>query len=156
MRLLTLAGLIMVATVLPGFARAEITFEGSLDGPTVGSDSPATGEATLVLNDDQTEVAFTITYSNLVGDEIAAHLHSAPPGTFGPIVFELPLGTPKNGVWEIPAQRVQSLLDGHIYVVIHSDAYPAGEIAGWVSAIEVPVDPTAWTGVRNLFHEETR
>lgn len=154
--LITLALLTLVASLNADSSRATITFEGDLDGPTIGSASPATGTATLILDDDQTLVTFTITYGNLVGEEIAAHFHTAPPGSFGRIVHELPLGTPKHGTWDIPPQSLQSLLDGHIYVIIHSDAYPAGELGGWVSATQVPTDQTSWTAIRNLYPEEAR
>jgi hypothetical protein len=141
----------LLASSPPEPLRAETRFTGELDGPTVGSDSPATGQAELVLDDAQAEAAFHITYGNLVGEEIAAHLHAAPPGSFGPIIFELPLGTPKDGVWAVPPQRLPSLLAGEIYVVVHSDSYPAGEIGGWVSADQVAAAATAWSTVRGLF-----
>ena len=132
-------------------ALAETILEGTMDGPTVGTDSEATGQISLILNDAQDSVTFEIAYRRLDGEELVSHLHIAPPGTFGPIVLELPTGNPKQGVWDIPADLVPQLLAGNIYVIIHTEAYPAGEIGGWASVVSVATEASNWSAVRALY-----
>ena len=132
-------------------ALAETVLEGGMDGVAVGSDSSATGEISLVLNDAQDAVNYVISYTGLVGEEIASHIHTAPPGSFGRIVLELPAGNPKEGTWDIPAVMVPQLLAGNIYVVIHTDAYPAGEIGGWVSIVTTLAETSSWSAIRTLY-----
>jgi hypothetical protein len=46
----------------------------------------------------------------------------------------LPLGNPKDGVAEIDAETKAALLGGGLYVNIHSEMHPAGEIRGQISS----------------------
>ncbi|HOX24272.1 MAG TPA: CHRD domain-containing protein [Candidatus Krumholzibacteria bacterium] len=145
------SSLVVLACWLPAVVVAATVFEGDLDGPAMGTDSPATGFARLVLDDAQAQVAYEITYAGLVGVEILAHIHNAPPGELGRIVHDLPLGTPKIGTWDIPAVLVGQLVAGNLYVTIHSDEYPGGEIGGWVAATSSPTAAASWSAIRTIF-----
>lgn len=146
---LALACAMLVATTT--IANAETVLIGEMDGSVLGTDSPATGTMTLVLNDAQDAVDYTISYNSLVGDETISHFHNAPPGEFGRIVLELPDGNPKVDTWDIPAVLVGELLSGRIYVVIHTTTYPGGEIGGWVSVSTATDETTPWSAIRNLY-----
>jgi len=136
-RCLTVLALALAAgaCVVPQ-SQAATVFTTALAGSneTPPNASPATGFAVLTLNDAQTQVTFHIQFSGLVGTETAAHLHHAPPGVAGPVVFGLPLGSPKNGVWPVGPTEVAWLTAGEIYVNIHSTSFPGGEIRGNLSA----------------------
>jgi hypothetical protein len=125
-------------------------FTGTLDGPTAGADSPATGQATLTLDEVTGLVHYEISYSNLQGEEFVAHLHAGAQGAFGPIVHHLPLGTPKIGIWEPTARRRAELLAGNVSVMIHTDLFPEGEIGGWVTADGAPVRARTWSAIKRL------
>jgi len=146
---LTLALAAVMALAIP--AAAETTFEATLSGAAAGTDSPATGTVEATLNDAQTELSYTISYSGLVAPETMAHFHNAPPGESGPPVHTLPPENPKVGTWEISAEMVSELLAGNIYVNIHTEEHPGGEIAGWLEESSVPADATTMSQVRSLF-----
>lgn len=115
--------------------QASTTFKATLDGASNVPPIPsvtATGSASLVLNDDQTELSFHIEYDYLSSPESDAHIHNAGPRANGPIVFQLPIGEVKDGVWEIPPAMVAELLAGRLYINIHSDIYISGEIRGQI------------------------
>jgi len=132
-------------------AAAATQFTATLDGPSSGTPSPATGTAVLVLNDAQTELSYTITYSGLLGAEVAAHFHNAPPGMNGPVMEPLPAGEPKVGVWAVTSDEVVELMAGRVYINIHTDLYPAGEIRGNVSFESVPSESQSMSSVKAEF-----
>ena len=99
---------------------------------------PGNGTGTFVLNADQTEVTYHIEYSGLVGNESDAHIHNATPRDNGPIVLQLPTGSPKDGAWQIPSDLVIELLEGRLYVNIHTDAYVQGELRGNITVTTTP------------------
>ena len=134
-------------------AGAGIVFEAVLDGdlqaPPTGS--PGTGFATVTLNDAQTEATYEITYSGLLGPETIAHFHNALPGTNGPVLFTLPVGTPKTGVWPLDAAALARLLSGSVYVNVHTTMFPGGEIRGNLAQTTVPAAAGTWGGIKNLY-----
>ena len=150
---IAMACTLLVSLSLGAPAGATTTvFTGTLDGPTAGADSPATGQATLTLDETTGLVHYEISYSNLQGEEFVAHLHAGAQGQFGPIVHHLPLGTPKVGVWEPTARRRAELLAGDVSVMIHTDLFPEGEIGGWVTADGAPVHAHTWSAIKQLLH----
>lgn len=118
----------------------QCTIDGAQNVPP--NQVPGTGSGTFVLDDLQTELTYHIEYSGLVGVEFDAHFHNATPRDNGSIVFQLPVGSPKDGVWQIPANLVTELLEGRIYVNIHTDQYVAGELRGNIMADSMGGDPT--------------
>ncbi len=110
-----------------GAPPTQFTF--ALDGNQAGNDTTATGSCTGVLDAAQ----FTIDCTHNVADAIAAHIHKAPPGVDGNIVFPFASGTsPIHGVWNLSASDVTDLLGGQLYVNVHSNAFPLGEIRGQI------------------------
>ena len=95
--------------------------------------SPGTGIGDVTLRQDGM-LDFNISFQGLLGNEIAAHFHGpAMFGQNGPVVFGLPLGSPKIGsVGPLDAQQQSDLLAGLWYVNIHSSQFPGGEIRGQV------------------------
>ena len=147
--------LVLVAAMAAGTAHGSVTFEATIDGaqmvpPTA---SPATGTAVLVLNDAETEVAYSVTYSGLEGVETGAHFHNAGPGQNGGILLTLPIGTPKAGIWVVTAHDVGELYAGRVYVNIHTTLYPGGEIRGNIveSVAAAPDDGLTWGRIKALY-----
>ncbi len=147
--------LALTAAAAAGIAQGSVTFEAILDELQMvpPSGSPATGTAVLVLNDAQTEVAYTITYSGLEGVETDAHFHNAGPGQNGSVVHFLPAGNPKAGIWNITVHDVAELFAGRIYVNIHTTLYPGGEIRGDImeSVAAAPDDRLSWSRIKALY-----
>lgn len=132
-------------------ALAETQFTAVLNGGAAGTTSPAMGSATLVLNDDLDEVTYTIEYSGLLGTETAAHFHNAGPAETGPVVEPLPATNPKTGTWMIEPDEVVELLAERIYINIHTDMFPAGEIRGNVTFDVVPTEEQSLSEVKSDF-----
>jgi hypothetical protein len=136
-------------------ARAELTFTAVLDGQHAvpPTDSSATGTATLVLNDARTEVRYSIQFTGLVGQETAAHFHRGKAGTIGPILYTLPLGSSKAGVWPVSEEEVADLLAGRVYILVHSDPYWTGEIRGDLELVSLATDRATWGRLKSIFSQ---
>lgn len=95
------------------------------------------------LSADETELRFIITAYVLTGPVTAAHFHNAPASTAGPAVFDLApfltevdqdvalAGASLLADWSIE-NVVEEIRAGRVYVNLHTDAYPDGEIRGQV------------------------
>lgn len=112
-------------------------FTASLDaaqeGGTVTPDT-ATGTASLTLT--PAGLVYSLTVEGLSGPITASHFHNAPAGMDGGVVHDIGAdydGTTARGVWTV-GEGVESfiseILDGNIYVNIHTGANPGGEIRG--------------------------
>jgi hypothetical protein len=113
--------------------------------------SPATGFGTFSL-DGSKMFSYNISYSGLVSPELAAHVHSGTAGQNGTVVFQLPPGNPKVGVWGplTPAQESELSIDGW-YCNIHTNKYPSGEIRGQIILESVPTEQTTWGSIKALY-----
>ena len=125
-----------------GNSDGTTSFVATLDGVQEAPPTPTegTGQGTFTLNAEQTELSYDITASGLTGLVTAAHFHRAPRGTAGDIVFPITDRVTENegqvtimGVWpELTAANVADLLAGNLYVNLHTQQNPAGEIRGQV------------------------
>ena len=116
-----------------------LSFSADLDGgqetPPVDTDAAGTGTATL--SEDETTIDFLFTATGLSGPVTAAHFHEAPPGVAGGIVIDLGADLSQvgdlvtlEGSAAVDADFVTALRNGDIYVNLHTDENPAGEIRG--------------------------
>jgi hypothetical protein len=131
----------------------DFKFEADLDGDTSvpPTATPASGYALLLLNADMTEVSYYVEYQDLLGEEVAAHFHHGGPGQLGPIFFTLRSGNPKTGIWNVTAFEASELLNGAIYVNVHSTAFPGGEIRGDFDNYVIQVDQVTWGAIKDLY-----
>jgi predicted outer membrane repeat protein len=126
---------------------SNLLFTAALDGTqqVPPTDSPATGSADLLLSPDQTTLTFYVTFVNLEGMPTAIHLHNAPAGQNGPVatdadganieLSDLPQDTSDTAgpqTFTVTADFVSQLLQGNIYVNLHTTAFTGGEIRGQV------------------------
>jgi hypothetical protein len=111
------------------------------------SGSPAIGTLTGEYDSDLNMFSFSWEISDdLIGvpSSPGAHLHNAPSGTAGDIVyaFNEPDGTwalSGSAVWTgLSQDLVDELFAGNIYANFHTDAFPAGEVRGQISQIPAP------------------
>jgi Cu/Zn superoxide dismutase len=99
----------------------------------VGTASDRTGFAICVLNSDSTELSLHIEHNIDIADLTAGHIHSAPKCSNGGVVYSLgSLTSPITEVWTISPTDVQTLLDGNLYINLHTVTNPAGEIRGQI------------------------
>ena len=139
------------------------------------SSSQASGSGSFLLNADQTQLSFNISYKNIEGATITGtHFHNEAFGVNGPIVrgltpseqngLTVPNGT-LSGVWTssdpvgiggiptsgpLTAALVNELLANRIYFNIHSTLFPSGEIRGQLFGQGFVGTATGTGGVRNI------
>jgi hypothetical protein len=174
-----LASLIGVAASLPASAAilftANLTNGQEVPGPVITF--PASyGTATLELNDAQTALTYTIDIFNIdvtglqtpstADDDLrAAHIHRAPAGVNGPVIFGF-FGSPFNdnnpndvvvtplangvggrftGKWDLPegnnttlTAELPNLLADSAYLNFHTPRFPGGEIRGQILRVPEP------------------
>ncbi len=132
--------------ILGGPAGAEgrpfrTTLTGSAEVPGPG-DPDASGTASIALNQGQDEVCFSLTWENIDGTVVAAHIHEAPVGVAGPIVVPLFMDTSFSGtgsfsdcVAGMSGELIKDIRQNptEYYVNIHSTVFPAGAIRGQLS-----------------------
>jgi hypothetical protein len=165
----TLSGLFLTAMLgLPAEAAIfTATLSGDQEVPPVNS--AAMGSATLVLNDarDRLDINIQFTGLDLDGNQTlamddnvtAAHIHRAPAGDTGPVVFgfigpnndqngdlevDPDAGTIVSG-WDLNegnnttlAAELPNLFNQGLYVNIHSEEFLMGEIRGQITVIPIP------------------
>ncbi len=116
--------------------------------------SPALGTASVTIDDVLNTASFLVTGLGLTGTPVAAHIHNAPAGVNGPVVFDLVANLDGGGlVFGFPGSVAitgsdKSLAAGlgalinatpwDFYINLHTDAFPGGEIRGQLAAVPVP------------------
>lgn len=114
-----------------GQVRRAVDFNFGLNGAESPSGSTNFGRAHIVRNLDD-----SLTYEVEVTGFSAtvAHIHVAPPGVNGPVVFPL-TGGPTVFAGTTPPLTAAELADlnaGNYYVNVHSAAFPGGEVRGQI------------------------
>ena len=119
------------------YSAANVSFSSMLSGlnevPPVVTSATGTGSFTLT----STGLQYDITLRNLSGAVITgAHFHRGDVGVSGPVVEPITFNTTTlraTGTWtDLTAEERSLLLDGDIYVNVHTVARPDGEIRGQV------------------------
>lgn len=94
--------------------------------------SQARGACVVIVDQNTKVLKATLVTQGIAGN--AAHLHQAPPGVNGPIIFPLAEESAGNGVWgtrvTVSDAQLASMRDGNFYCNVHSLTFPNGEIRG--------------------------
>lgn len=107
------------------------------------NDSEAGGIMYCLLSKDQTRLDFVLhTFNWAEGTVITmAHFHAAPVGTNGPVVKTIPIDGSIGvalGTWTtddaepLTPELIDQLNNKGLYVNVHTEAHPGGEIRGQV------------------------
>ena len=135
---------LLVCGAVTDQARATmVTFSATIDGAqeTPPNGSASTGTGTFVMDTVANTLSFNISFTPLVSGELFSHIHGpAPAGVPAGIIFALPNGSPKVGVWNFTEAQQADIIAGLTYVNIHSNAIPAGEIRGQILP-DLPLPP---------------
>ena len=127
----------LACTLLPQLASAQAQFTAKLAGtqqvPAVVT--VARGSAHLTLS--SAGVQFLVTAEGLSGPIIAAHIHRGAQGANGPVVRDLEFDHhTARGLWTtadsqpLTPSLIADLMNGDLYLNVHTAANPAGEIRG--------------------------
>jgi len=138
--LVLLFGLTVSTNTSPAYAAAFTCSAAPLDGsqevPPVITDG--TGSAVITFDSTSNRLSWSILFSGLFGPATAAHFHGpALAGANAGVqvnIGELSgLTSPMNGSAILTPEQASSLLEGSMYINIHSESNTGGEIRGQVS-----------------------
>lgn len=112
-------------------------------GGTIGTPSNGWAVGNLSLSNDFTQLTFDFVFDNLSSAATAAHFHNAAPTASGPVVKGLTInGNRISGTWSstdgtepLTPALLSQLLEGNIYLVIHTSANGNGELRGNVTRL---------------------
>jgi CHRD domain/Secretion system C-terminal sorting domain len=134
--------LLLSSIALPQLTQAQIKISGTLSGKNEipANASTATGTIDGIFDPWSRVIAFRVEFAGLTANASAAHFHSAPAGTNGPVVLDFvsqgfPVGA-KSGeyvkVLTLTETQAVDLMNGNIYINIHNPSFPGGEIRGQI------------------------
>ncbi len=122
-----------LAFATPSMA-ATMTFKANLSAKSEvpPNASNGTGEVTATYDDASKKLTWKGSYSGLTGPATAAHLHGpAPTGkNAGVMVPITPASSPLEGSATLTDAQAKALMDGDMYVNVHTAANKGGEIRG--------------------------
>lgn len=128
------AGDVVLSAMIPlpeQMVRFTTQLRGSYQVP--ATNSSARGNGRFVLDANENTLSYDIRFNGLRTNETMAHIHGpALMNETAGVVFELPLGTHISGVWHYNESQESDILAGMMYVNVHSDAFPNGEIRGQI------------------------
>jgi len=113
--------------------QGEIMFSARLEGNNETPNPVVTtgnGTAWAVLSPDKSTLYYNVTYAQLDSPFTAAHFHLGVAGVGGGVVHPITFaGNSASGQWTGFADSIiAKLVKEHIYVNVHSQKYPGGEI----------------------------
>jgi hypothetical protein len=147
--LLVAAGALGLALVIAGAAgarsqanRVQITaaMNAAEERPAPRGDvgnARGTFAANLVKSDTGAVLTWTLTFTNLSGPAVAAHIHIAERGQAGPVVVPLcaPCSSGANGTANVNGTVLEAIQADRAYVNVHTALNAAGEVRGQVERV---------------------
>jgi hypothetical protein len=139
------AGLVLLAVTGAAGARSQAARIQIVATMVSGEETPApkgdvgsargSFTATVTKSDTGAVLNWQLSFGNLTGDAVAAHIHIAARGVPGPVVVPLcaPCTTGATGTANINATVLEAIQNDRAYVNVHTKTNPAGEIRGQVS-----------------------
>ncbi len=95
-----------------------------------------TGEGEVFLSLEGNLLTVSGSFAGMSSVATAAHLHNGPPAQPGPAVHPLEVsaatGGEISGEIELTDEQVAALRANSLYVQIHSEGNPPGELRGWI------------------------
>ena len=93
--------------------------------------------ASATRSETGASLQWTLTFSNLTGPAVAAHIHRAAAGVAGPVVVPLcaPCTSGATGTANVDDVVLDAIQDGEAYVNVHTSTNPPGEVRGQLSSI---------------------
>ena len=97
-----------------------------------------TGEGEVVLTLNGNTLTVTGDFAGMNSAATMAHVHNGPPAQPGPVVHQLEVtkmtGGEISAIWELSDEQVAALHNNELYIQVHSETNPPGELRGWVFA----------------------
>jgi hypothetical protein len=119
----------------PSRFRAALSSTAEVPRP-VGVRATAGGKFSVALEHSGSRYAVTwkLTFHNLSGKAIAAHIHRGKPGKAGPVLLTLcrPCRSGQSGKGSLSAAAAEAVKSGSAYAHVHTPKNRAGEIRGQI------------------------
>lgn len=129
------------ALIIPSLqsASAQTFFTARLTPEQAGVESDGTPVGTAALALTEEGLRYVVTVDGLSGEVAAAHFHRGATGVGGGVIRTIDFtGTQASGIWTADDDQAltdelrAALLQGELYVNVHTPTNPAGEIRGQV------------------------
>jgi CHRD domain len=140
-RLAVLLAIVVFALMVVGVAAAagrpfSTTLTGAAEVPGPG-DPDASGQASITLKQGAGQICFDLSWANVDGTVIAAHIHVGDATSAGPVVVGLFSGAfggtaASSGCVAADQNLIKTIRKdpANYYVNVHSSVFPAGAIRG--------------------------
>jgi len=113
---------------------SSLPMKGTQSVPT--NSSSATGVISAKFNKSTGILDYTVTWSGLTGGYNGMHFHKAARNNNGPVVKNISTTGSATGSitesWTVPDSLFTRLEQGGMYINIHTEAFPDGEIRGQI------------------------
>lgn len=129
---------LLLALGIAGTLTAQVSLSGTLSGANEvpANTSTATGTFEGQFDPYSKVIAFRVDFKGLSSNAVAAHFHANAAGTNGPVVLDFgPQGFPFGAtsgtfvkVLTLTDAQAKDLIEGRLYVNIHTPQRPGGEI----------------------------
>ena len=97
-----------------------------------------TGEGEVILTLDGNTLTVSGNFAGMNSAATMAHVHNGPPAQPGPVVHQLEITKMPAGEisaeLELTDEQVTALKNNALYIQVHSETNPAGELRGWIFA----------------------
>ena len=97
-----------------------------------------TGEGEVILTLNGNTLTVTGDFAGMNSAATMAHVHNGPPAQPGPVVHQLEVtkmtGGKISAILELSDEQVTALRNNELYIQLHSETNPPGELRGWVFA----------------------
>lgn len=113
---------------------SSLPMKGSQSVPS--NNSTSTGTISAKFNKSTGVLDYTVAWNGLTGGYTGMHFHKAARNNNGPITKNISASGSATGSitesWTVPDSLFTKLEQGGLYINIHTEAYPDGEIRGQI------------------------
>ena len=153
--ILSLAAMFALATAPFADTGLVALLNQAQENPPTGS--PATGNGVVVINAAQTQFSYTVNYTGLLAGVTANHVHKAPVGVNGPVVYAINQnigsfsGTLAGNFTFLATSTPAEMIASQNYFNIHTSQFPGGEIRGQILLEPTATRSTSWSRIKQLY-----
>jgi hypothetical protein len=125
--------------------KAAMTVAAEVPKPSAPAKARGVFSATVTEDASARVIRWTLTFRNLSGKAVAAHIHKGKPGVAGGVLLGLcgPCKNGQTGKATISSAVADALEQGRAYINVHTAKNTAGEIRGQAKLVKSTEDTTS-------------